>query len=121
MATTWADVEALAPQLSTVAAGAQTLILGYVNAVLDTASDAWGDAEVSALAGALLAAHFGALAAAQSSSGASGPVTSMSLGQASKSFAVPSLSMDAGALGATAYGAQYLELAKTTFSGGMLL
>jgi hypothetical protein len=109
MSIAWEDVTTIAPKMSDVTLSAQAMILAYVNEVLDDTDDAWGDGALFTVGGALLAAHFGALQLRNSANGPAGPVTSMGLGDASKSFAAPMLTTRS-ALMATTYGREYLTL-----------
>jgi hypothetical protein len=107
----WTDVTNIAPAMSGVAAGAQVAILAFVNETLS--QDEWGTGERYRMGGALLAAHFGSLVIANSATGPAGPVTSMSLGDASKSWAAPSFSTTDADLERTTYGAGFLGLVRT--------
>ena len=101
MAVTWADVVLIAPELSTSAAGLQTLVLAIVDRQID--DDEW---EQFADDGRLyLAAHIGSIAGGGSSPGA---VTAETLGPMSRSYG---LTADvSGSLGSTKYGVMYRYL-----------
>lgn len=108
-AITWSDVVLLAPELSAVASGAQTLILSYVNGLLDvTAIDPVGeDGNITKMARIYLAAHCATKIG--TGAGGAGAVTSESLGGLSRSYAVQA-SATAEALKTTGYGVQYLGM-----------
>lgn len=102
MSIAWSDVEAIAPELSTLAAASQTYILGLVNErMID--DDVW--LEFADDGRAYLAAHLGTLATGSGSG--SGAVTSESIGPFSRSYASPS---DDDALDTTKYGRFYKTL-----------
>lgn len=102
----WNDVLALAPELSTVTAGAQTDILAHVNTAL--AVDVWGgEAGASTRLGRIyLAAHFGTISL-QGGTGAAGPVVSESAGELSRSYAWSVQQGGTDSLESTAYGKLY--------------
>lgn len=107
-AITWSDVSLLAPELSTVAAGAQTLILAYVNDVHDVdAIDGDGeDGYRTKLARIYLAAHLATKIG--TGAGGAGAVTSESVGGLSRSYAVAASS--GAELETTGYGTAYLGI-----------
>lgn len=108
----WTDVVALAPELSGVAAGAQTDILAYVNTAHSVVN--WGG-ETSPrlrLARIYLAAHF---ASSGALGNAGGSVTSKSEGEVSVSFGNAT---SADALAATAYGRLYGQILRTSGARG---
>ena len=117
---TWTDVEAHAPHLSTVAAGAQANILAHVNTFL-TVSAFDGEAGAKTkLARVYLACHFGQLEA-NAASGAAGPVTSKRLGDMAIGYASPTASAPS-TFSETGYGKAYDALARTNFiRAGMVL
>ena len=98
----WDDVVLIAPELSAVAAVAQTAILAAVDLQLhDTALGTMRD-----LCATYLAAHLGALTRR---GGVSGMVTSESVGQVSRSYA-NSVAQGAGLYSSTVYGQEYERL-----------
>lgn len=110
----WTDVVALAPELSGVAAGAQTDILAYVNTAHSVVN--WGG-ETSPrlrLARIYLAAHF---ASSGTLGNAGGSVTSKSEGEVSVSFGGYG-GTSADALAATAYGRLYGQILRTSGARG---
>jgi hypothetical protein len=112
---TWADVVAYpAPELSTLATASQTAILAIVDRQIDV--DAWG--EFADDGRRLLAAHLGTLTRS-GAGGAAGPVTSETLGAMSRSYA--SMTTDAGLLGTTKYGAEYLRLMRIAVGVAVLV
>lgn len=115
-AITWSQVELLASELSAVDAGAQALILEYVNTGLNVA--VWGGEESVKLklARIYLAAHMGALAkqAADGLSGVAGPVYEVTEGDATVRFADIAGSATDAALGQTPYGQEYDRLRATS-------
>lgn len=104
MAIVWADVTAIAPELSTVGASTQTAILAYANAELDAAT--WGGRLERGRA--YLAAH---LATLSRRAGSGGAVVSESVGDVSRAYSTgDALASD---LEATAYGKEFRRLIKT--------
>lgn len=104
MSIVWADVEAIAPELTTAAVpvATQTVLLAIVDLQID--DDAWLDfADVGRR---YLAAHLGSLYANGGSAG--GYVTSESLGPMSRSYGLPA--GVEGALATTKYGIEYQRL-----------
>ena len=101
----WADVTALAPELTAPSEAARVYLLAHVNAELDPAMFDGEDGPTLRLARIWLAAHL-ATVGALSTGGAAGPVMSESVGGMSISYGASS-STDA-ALGTTAYGRLYL-------------
>lgn len=98
MAITWADVEAVAPELSTAALATQTAILAQVNSELSPS--VWGTkVEIGR---AWLAAHLGTLAGIEEGGGV---VQSETVGAVSRTFAVSS-----GDYSSTAYGNEFQRL-----------
>jgi hypothetical protein len=106
VAVTWADVSALAPDVATVGATAQTHILAYVNAVVTSAN--FGAR--TTLAACYLAAHYGLLVT-RGTNGQSGPVVSEALDGASISYAAY-LGGSSDDLDSTPYGRSYRRLAR---------
>lgn len=105
-AITWDDVTAGAPALSSVDADEQTLILAYVNDLLDVTVFYGGeDGSVVKLLRVYLARHF-AVGGTLGGSGAAGPVISESAGGLSRTYAQQSASSLSGAddLDMTAWG-----------------
>jgi len=98
MAITWADVEAVAPELSAVALATQTAILAQVNSELSTS--VWGTK--IEIGRAWLAAHLGTLAGIEEGGGA---VQSETVGAVSRTYAVSS-----GDYSSTAYGNEFQRL-----------
>lgn len=105
---TWADVEAIAPGLSTVPVTAQTMILAYVEETVDENAFI-GDASYK-LARVLLAAHRGAIVLS-SSSGSGLAVSSESGGGISRSYAASSSGDD---LMSTQWGREYTNLVRNS-------
>jgi hypothetical protein len=103
MAITWSDVEALAPELSTVPVARQNLILAMVEKQVD--GDVW--TEFTDDGKRFLAAHLGTMTS--SGSAAAGPITSESLGPMMRSYG---WSGEYGALASTRYGLEYKRLMK---------
>jgi hypothetical protein len=116
----WTDVTAHAPELATgVASGAQTDILGFVNASIDPAMLDGETGYRTKLARIFLAAHFGTGALAATGSTAAGPVTAESADGLSISYGALTAALnDPGMLGATRYGAWYLGLVNTSAARG---
>ena len=99
----WTDVVDFDASMAGVAAGAQTLILAYVNdEALQPTIFGGEDSWKYKLARIYLAAHLGTMARLQ---GVSGPVSSESAGGLSTSYAV---AMTRSNLGITSYGRAYL-------------
>ena len=110
----WDMVIALAPELTTgVTEDAQDMILAHVNADLDASMFDGEDGPTFRLARIWLAAHL-ATAGASGSGGATGPVTSESVGGMSVSYGT--LATTAAAIGTSTYGRLYLELVQNSFA-----
>ncbi len=108
-AITWTDVTNHAPDIGTVAAGAQTDILAYVNdEAIDPDALGGSSAYEYKLARIYLAAHFGTIATVAGSAG--GAVKREKVGDLEIEFAVGTGSMSASSLTATRWGKLYLEL-----------
>lgn len=110
----WADVILIAPDLSTVASGAQTAILADVAAILSVESY-WPTSALHVLAQKYLAAHLGTLCLRSSgggSLGGAGPVTSESVGDVSVSYAAPSVDPMDATYATTFWGLQFRALAR---------
>ena len=95
---TWADVEDIAPEMSTVIADAQTKILAYVNNTVD--DNAFNNVYQGTLAKCYLAAHRGYFALASVSAG----VTSKSIGSVSVSYG------NSTDISTTSYGREYVNI-----------
>lgn len=104
MSIAWSDVVNIAPELSTTPVGTQTAILGIVSRQVANA-DVWGDLQDNA--SAYLAAHLATLTRRLGN----GPTASEGVGPLNRSY--QSL-LQFGLLGQTAYGAEYLRLARLT-------
>lgn len=103
----WTDVTSYpgASGLSTVSVPAQTVILAYVNGVLDVSLFPDGeDGATTKLLRILMAAHM-ATAGVVAGSGAAGPVVSESVGGIARSYA--NLAATASDLSSTVYGLTY--------------
>lgn len=100
----WTDVTAFAPSLSTIAAGAQTDLLAFVNAELKVSVFGGETAPKTRLARIYLAAHF---ATAGRRGGAGGALTSESAGGLSKSYGS---AMSDDLLATTQFGQLFLTL-----------
>jgi membrane protein involved in colicin uptake len=113
MSITWAKVTAIAAELSTTSAEAQTEILAYVNdeAIHD---ETWRDAAKADRARQYLAAHMGALALP--GRGANGPVIGESAGPVSRQYGV-TVAAGASDFEATSYGKVYRRLVRQQFGG----
>lgn len=95
----WADVLALAPELSTVPSPRQDFILARVN--IELSPDVWG-ASLN-IGRVYLAAHL-----ATRKSAGSGMVTGETVGSVSRQYAAPMF--QAGSFNSTIYGEEYLRL-----------
>lgn len=113
MAITWADVEAIAPSLSTVPVGAQAILIAYVEETVD--EGAFVGATSYLLAKAYLAAHYGSLTL---SAGTGRAVSSESAGGISRSYVVPALTGD---VGSTEYGRAFQSLVRASPARVMVL
>jgi len=104
VAITWADVQAIAPELTNTAVptATQAVLLAMVDRQID--DTAWDDLADDGRR--YLAAHMGALYANGSNAG--GSVIAESVGPLSRSYAAPGVAM--GSLGTTKYGMWYLQL-----------
>ncbi len=112
---TWTNVTAIAPELSTVAAGTQTALLAYVNATLDEVKLR---SHFTAAASYLLA-HM-ATVGGWGAGGKAGPVTSHAVGDVSEQFAWFSPAGSDENLGQTPYGRMYRWIVKRAFAGGFV-
>lgn len=124
MAVTWADVTAIAPDLSSVAGGTQTAILADVATILSNA-DYWPSTAMHDLAKKYLAAHMGALylrANGGGSAGGAGAITSETVGAVSVGYASPVADPSAGGgYETTFWGQQFLALSRRSkFRAGMV-
>lgn len=102
-AITWTDVTDLDASLSTVAASVQTWILADVNTRFDVAIFGGESATRAKQARILAAAHI-AKALGSAASGTSGPVTSESEGDLSRSYGFSGGTFDPNGLNLTTYG-----------------
>jgi len=127
-AITQSDVQAFAPELSVLSAGAWTDILAYVNELDLTVSiypemacpSVPGEsAQVDRIAKIYLAAHIGTLTRL-AGGGTAGPVTSSSAGGLRRSFGLISMATGS-ALGSTRYGQMYLDILSMTQAHGPLV
>lgn len=108
----WADVTGFAPELTTVSAGAQTLILAYVNdEALDSSVFGGESANMYKMARIYLAAHRGTLTLR---GGTAGPVTSESAGGLSRSYG-SGMTSSTG-LESTVYGQEFLALCNASLA-----
>ena len=98
---TWADVEDVAPLLSTVPVDAQTKILAYVNDTVN--SGAFNNDSAYTLAKCYLAAHRGSCVL---TAGTGAAIASESMGGLSRSYATPSVSN----LDSTSFGREYRSI-----------
>jgi len=105
----WDDVEAIAPELSTVSADAQTMILAYVNDALDVSLFGGEDAAKTKLIRVYMAAHRGAMT---QRNGVGGSVSSQSVGGISRSYGT--VGGGADDYNSTAYGQEYLSLIRNS-------
>jgi hypothetical protein len=106
----WNDVTAVAPELSTVSAGAQADLLSYVNTHVDPAKLGGVGSPKYRLARIYLAAHMATMSS-QGGVGVAGPVISESAGGLSRSYAL--LNAQSGFSGST-YGDMYRHLIRTS-------
>lgn len=104
---TWADVVALQASLSTVSAGAQTIILQHVNEDLNPSAFGGEDSARYHLARCYLAAHLGELARRNGQHAV-----------ASESFGTSAIAITYGTsdngLKQTAWGAQYADMLRSS-------
>lgn len=107
MAITWADVLAIAPDLSGVGATTQVAIVTDVNA--QVVEGQFPSVAAADRARKYLAAHL-ATVSKDGGRGAGGPVQSESMGGVSRSYAVFSPAGADPSLDATAYGKEYRRL-----------
>lgn len=115
---TWSQVEAFAPELSTVDADAQTDILAFVNTALDANMFGGTSAARYKLAKIYMAAHFGSQGL-RGVSGSAGPVTSEAAGGISRSYG---FSGGEDSFETSTYGKMYLALLRTSRArGGMVV
>lgn len=119
-AITWAAVEDLAPELSTVNADAQTEILNFVNDAFDPAALGGEASYRLRMARIYYAAHFGTVTA-QGSSGAAGPVIGESAGGLSRQYASFSPAGSDPLLDSTPYGKQLRLIIRNSPARGPLV
>lgn len=107
MSITWADVQAIAPELTDTAVptGTQAVFLAMVDRQVD--DDVWSDLANDGRR--YLAAHMGALYAAGGI--APGAVVSEAVGPLSRSYSVASTG-ETGSLATTKYGLWYLQMVR---------
>jgi hypothetical protein len=112
MSIAWADVTAIAPELTStaVATATQTIILAMVNERM-VDGDAWGDYADDGRR--YLAAHMATVSGAGAGAGA---VTSESIGPLSRSYAAVD-----GDLGTTKYGVFYRTLLRVAVGPAVLI
>lgn len=116
----WADVTAIASDLSTVGVAAQAMILAFVNEAIDTRLFPNGEEDARLkLARVYLAAHY-AVGPLGGSFGAAGPVTAESAGTLSRSYASMSSSSTDPLLESTPWGRAY-RLIMRPMRGGVTL
>lgn len=99
----WADIVGLAPELSTLTATQQTLIVDQLDSEFVTTN--WPSEARAKIAATWLGAHLGAVL---KRGGGNAPVQSISVGGVSKTYAT-SVSEDASILRSTSYGQEYLR------------
>lgn len=126
MDVTWAasEVKAFALELATIDNAVVDVYSEY--AAIQISADAFGTAAKAKYAGILLTAHLVTIMAAPSSGvsvGGSGAASSMTVGQVSVSYAVPSLDSATlrGGLGLTKYGVEYSRLIRAAGLWAMVL
>lgn len=112
----WADVLAHAPELSTVASGAQADLLAHVNASIAVDDFDGEDGPNTKLARIYQAAHLATLAGF-AASGASGPVASESAGGLAVSYAAALGVASYSDLSATAYGKALRGMIRRSVAG----
>jgi hypothetical protein len=99
----WGDVSAIAPELATLEARAQEMILGIVDAQVDAST--WG--ELADIGRVYLAAH---LATISRRAGAGGPVTAEKLGPMAQSYGFSGGTVRS--FDSTGYGMEYERLTR---------
>lgn len=110
----------VAPELSTVPAGAQTAVLAYVNSKLKVSVFDGEAGPMTFLARAYLAAHYGAITL-MGASGATGPVTQESAGGLSRMYAGwPPIGSDP-VFDVTPYGKQFRGLCSMSSARGPMV
>lgn len=112
-AISWSDVTNHAPELASLAAGAQTDILDFVNTVLEVYWFCGEDSAKTKLARIYLAAHLGTGIAASGGSNAVGVVTAEAAGGLSRSYGQAS-TLDIASLGSTSYGQAFAMLVRSS-------
>lgn len=119
-AITWTDVTAIAADLSTTSAAAQTMILAMVNEAIDTRLFPNGETDARLkLARVYLAAHYAA-SGLGGSGAAAGPVTAEAAGTLSRSYASITSSTTDPLLESTTWGRLY-RLIMRPMRGGVVL
>ncbi len=108
----WSDVEAVAPELSTVDSNAQSMILAYVNDALSVSAFGGETSPKLRLARIYLAAHVGTLSS-HGGNPTAGPVTAESADNISRSYATRAIANPSD-WDATSYGQLYMALARTS-------
>lgn len=102
---TWTNVTNIAPELSTAPVALQTAMLASVNGRIVEAQ--WPSVARAEEARAYLAAHMATLLR-RGGGGSVGPLSSITVGQVSKTFATPGST--ASSYDATPYGSMYKQL-----------
>ena len=108
----WSDVEAIAPELSTLDADAQTMVLAYANDALSVAAFGGETSPKLKLARVYLAAHVGTLSS-RGGSGPVGPLTSETADNIIRSYAANAIANQSD-WGGTSYGQLYATLVRTS-------
>lgn len=103
---TWENVVTIAPELAVVPSATQAMILSHV--ALQLAPRAWGDR--FDMGSTYLAAHLGALWKRSSEGGIAGPVSSESVGDVSRAYAIFSPTGSDALLDVTPYGKEYRRM-----------
>jgi hypothetical protein len=113
----WADVTAIATELTTVGDSARAMILEYVNGPAMDPDNFDGEAGYTTrMARIYLAAHMGSSIGKGAAGAAGGPVTSESMGGLSRSYSTGSVASSADSTGSTDYGRRYEALVNTSLA-----
>jgi hypothetical protein len=111
-AITWADVTAHASDLTSLALGAQTDVLGYVNEAVDPDKFGGEAAHRYKLARIYLAAHLGTVSLKRGTP-AGGPLISETVGEITRMYGFSSEAAP-DAIASTGWGREYLALVRRT-------
>lgn len=116
-AITWADVTAIAPELTDASEAVRVLVLAYVNDSVNAAALDGEEGSKTKMARVHLAAHV-ATVMRRSNKGQAGDVQSEALGPQSRSYGAQETELGPEDLGATGYGRTYRMVVRWSSARG---